>query len=305
MSTIILSHQSINWVNILNPTQADIQALSEQHPLFHSLNLKDCLTELEYPKLDHYDHYLFLVAQMPYRDPHDGRLQPAEVDIFITEDVLVTAHRGELEAIQRMFASAQSSDQNREEWMASGTSTLLYHLLDALVNDCYPIVTQVGHALRTLEDNLFENRTRVLLYEIASLRRDIIVMGSILNSQRDILNGLIKGDWEFIHQHLDPYWEDISSHLSQLCSLADQYAQVVDGLSDTTDTLASHRIDEVVRLLTITTVLTLPVTLLAAVFGMNVLMPYANHPLLFYSVILISIAATIGLVWYLRKKRWL
>ncbi len=305
MTTTILTHNGVTWTNIIHPTQEDIQALGHRFPNFHPLNLKDCLTELEYPKLDHHDQYLFLIVQMPYWDAKERVSRPAEVDVFISHSNLVTSHHGDLKPLMEMFAAAEADPVCRETWMGHGASPLLYHLLNTLVDYCFPIVHKVGLNLRHIEESLFNNNVQHLLHEIAVLRRDIIVLRSIFKPQYEILQALIKGSWPFIQEHLDPYWGDISDHLAQLCMLMDQYAEVIDGLADTIDTLASHRIDEVVRLLTFATVLSLPVTLLATIFGMNIVMPFSNHPLLFFTVMMVGILLTGWLVWYLRAKRWL
>lgn len=305
MPTSILKHNDVTWTNIDHPLQEDIAALGHRFPNFHPLNLKDCLTDLEYPKLDHHDHYLFLIVQMPVWDSVERISRPAEIDIFISHNNLVTSHRGELKPLVQMFITAECDPEKREEWMGHGASPLLYHLLTALVDYCFPIAQKVGGNLRHIEENLFRDQTSHLLHEVAIVRRDIIVLRSIFKPQYEIIQALIKGSWPFIEEHLDPYWGDIGDHLAQLCMLMDQYAEVIDGLSDTIDTLASHRIDEVMRLLTVTTVLTLPVTLLATVFGMNILMPGSDHPLLFFGIVILGIILTIWLVIYLRRKRWL
>jgi magnesium transporter len=304
MTTTTLTFHDVFWTDIVHPTAEDIRSLAARYPNFHPLNLQDCLTELEYPKLDHYDHYLFLVVQMPFIDQKVKQLRPAEVDIFIAHNNLVTAHRGELGSLQNIFDDLQANEDHRDEWMGRGASPLLYYILNRLVDDCFPLVHQLGQNLRHIEEHLFGNNTRHLLLEISQLRRDIIVMRSILKTQQGIIHGLIKGSWPFIQEHLDPYWGDISDHLGQLCSLTDQYSEVVDSLADTVDTLASHRIDEVVRLLTIVTVLSLPVTLLATIFGMNIVMPFAGHPFLFYTIIIAGIGLTVWLIWYFRVKDW-
>jgi magnesium transporter len=143
------------------------------------------------------------------------------------------------------------------------------------------------------------------LHEVAVVRREVIALRSMHKPQVGVIGVLVQGDWPFVHKDLALYWGDLSDHLAQLCATLDEYSEVVGGLSDTIDTLASHRIDEVVRLLTVVTVLTLPLTLLATIFGMNVLMPYAERPLLFYSVVILGLALTLGLVWYLRRRSWL
>jgi magnesium transporter len=116
---------------------------------------------------------------------------------------------------------------------------------------------------------------------------------------------LEKGTWGFIHTDLDPYWSDIGDHLSHLCVTLDEFAEVITGLSDTAGTLASHRIDEVIRLLTVVTVITLPITVLSTLFGMNIVMPYAGYPHLFYTVTFLGIFFAGLLLWFLIRKRWL
>lgn len=305
MPTSILNHLSLTWTNITHPEPGDIQALATRYPQFHPLNLQDCLTELEYPKLDHHDHYLFLVVQIPYIDQKLQLVRAAEVDIFIAHNNLITSHRGELRGLNEMFSRAQDNEGCRQDWMGSGASPLLYHILNTLFDEVFPMIHGVSAQLRHVEQILFNKNTQPLLHEVSVLRRDIIVLRSILKSQLDVILGLIRGNWPFIEDHLDPYWGDIGDHLQQQCAALDTNAEVVGVLAETLDTLASHRIDEVVRLLTLTTILTLPVTLLATIFGMNVVMPYNSHPLLFFGLILAAILITGGMVLFLRKRHWL
>ncbi len=306
MSTTIVNHGQLTWTNILHPTAEDIQQLAGRYPTFHPLNLQDCLTELELPKLDHYDDYIFLVVQMPVWDEAERITRPAEVDIFVSQGVLVTSHRGELKPLNKLYAAVQIPGSPEAQCFASSEAgPFLYYLIDRLVDYCFPIVQHIGANLRQMEERLFQPDTRRLLHEIAILRRDIIAVRSILKSQINVIQALIKGQWHFINNDLDPYWDDISNHLLQLCNALDQDAEVIAGLSETIDTLASHRIDDVIRLLTLVTVITLPLTLLATVFGMNVVMPMSEHPALFYLILGVGVIFSIWLAWYLRRRRWM
>jgi magnesium transporter len=305
MPTTTLTHSRVTWTNIVHPTSEDIRRLSECYPNFHPLNLQDCLTELEFPKIDQHDEYLLLVVQIPIWDDRQGFSHPAEVDIFVAGGVLVTSHHNELKPLVEMFERAAQEEKARIEWMEGGASPLLYHMLSALVDGCFPIVRSVDEKLRHIEGHIFADDTRHLLFELAEIRRNIISIRRILHPQLEVIRELEKGNWPFIHEELDIYWGDIGDHLAQLCAMLEEDAEVVGGLSETVDTLASHRIDEVVRLLTIVTVLTLPLTLLATIFGMNIVMPFSEHPLLFFSILGVGIALTLWLVWYLRKRKWL
>jgi len=304
MSTTVLTHGRVTWTNILHPTPEDMQQLVAQYPHLHKLNLQDCLAELEFPKLETHADYVFLVVQMPVCTAEDHFYQPAEVDIFLSQGTLITSHRGELAPLVDNFDRVLVDKVFRAEWMGEGASPLLYRLLNALVDYCFPIVHDVSKNIKHVEANIFQNNTRHVLQEVSVTRRDIIALRGILKLQQGVIEALIRGKWSFIHDDLDPYWLDIGDHLAQLCLMLDQYAEVVSGLADTIDTLASHRIDEVVRLLTIVTVVTLPLTFLATLFGMNIVMPLAEHPVLFYGIVILGLAFTGGLVWYLRKHKW-
>jgi magnesium transporter len=304
MTTTVLVHGRVTWTNIIHPTPEDMQELVSRYPRFHPLNLHDCLNELEFPKLETHPDYVFLVVQMPVCSEEDHLFRPAEVDIFIAGGILVTSHRGELPPLADIFTHAQSDESFREEWMGQGASPLLYRLINTLVDYCFPIVHDVSSNLKQIEQRMFQNDTRHLLQQVSVIRRDLITLRSILKLQQGVIEALIKGKWPFIHDDLDPYWGDISDHLSQLCLMLEEYTEVVSGLSETIDTLASHRIDEVVRLLTVVTVVTLPLVVLVQVFGMNIRMPFAEHPVLFYVVVGLGLCFTIGLIWYLRRHKW-
>ncbi len=304
MPTTILTHNQTAWLNITNPTPEDIQEIAARFPNFHPLNLQDCLTELEIPKLNQNHNYVFLVVQLPIWDPADRISRPAEIDIFLSRGALITSHRNELKPLTNMFAQAQSDETYRAELMERGASPLLYQLLNALVGYCFPIVHHIGRNVRRIEETIFDKNTRYLLNEVAVVRRDTITVRRILRSQISVIEALIRGNWPFIQEELDPYWGDIGDHLSQLCSMLDEYAEVISGLSDTVDALASHRIDEVVRLLTIITVLTLPLMVLATLFSMNITMPFAEHPALFYLVIGFGAGLAAITMWLLRRRRW-
>ena len=305
MSTLIISTDRVTWTDIIKPTQSDIDALSQHYPHFHLLNLRDCLNPLEIPKLDHYDNHLFLVVHIPLWSAQDQLYVRTEVDIFITKGVLVTSHHGDLIPLNNMRELLQQNENEKLQKMGQAASPFLYELLHSLIDECFPIVYKLGNRMHHIEKSVFNKNTRHLLYEIARLRRDVITVRSILKPQSATFHHLQEGDWPFIHDELNPYWDNLNDHLSQLSMMLDEYYEIVVGLSDTVDTLASHRIDEVVHLLTVVTVVTLPITLLSAVFGMNVILPWGHHPLMFYGLILFSIGITVWLFWYLRRQRWL
>ena len=305
MTTEQLQYGRVIWTNITDPTHEDIRALRERYPTFHPLHLGDSMSELEFPKLDVGDDYLFLVAQLPRWNGEAKICYPSEIDIFVASGVLVTIHSGEIKPLNELFAKAQADEAAMGEMMGQGASPLLYQLMNTLVDYCDPILEKVNQTIRHIELSLFEEDMEHILYEVAVARRGVIAIRHILRPQLDVVRELERGDWPFIQGHLDMYWDDIGDHLMRLLSMLDEHVEVIGGLSDTIDTLASHRIDGVIRLLTIITIITVPLTVLSTIFGMNVELPYGSGPTLFYIVNAIGVVLTIGVLVYLRRRRWL
>lgn len=304
MPITTLTTTRVTWTNILQPTPADMRELSARYTQFHPLNLEDCLTDLEFPKIDPHENHLFMVMQLPLYDEKLRVSRPQELDVFIAKGTLVTVHRGGLPALDALWELAQTDEDARKTLMGRGASPLLYDILNALVNDCAPFVQRVKQQVRHIENNLFDDNTRHLLNEIAILRRDVSALRRILRPQPGIMKALELGKWPFIQNALHLYWSDIGDSFLQYLAVLDEYHEVTHALAETVDTLASHRIDEVVRVLTLATVLTLPFSLIAALFGMNVVLPFGDHPFLFYTIIVGSFSLTGGILWYMRRKRW-
>lgn len=305
MSTETLQYGRVTWTNITNPSHQDMRVLAERHPTFHPLHMRDSMNELEFPKLDVGDDYLFIVAQLPRWNGEAKICYPSEIDIFVASGVLVTIHSGEIKPLHELFAQAQADKAMMAEMLGQGASPLLYKIMDALVSYCDPILEKVNQTIRHIELSLFEEDMEHILYEVAVARRGVIAIRHILRPQLDVVRDLEKGEWTFIQGHLDMYWDDIGDHLMRLLSMLDEHVEVIGGLSDTIDTLASHRIDGVIRLLTIITILTVPLTVLSTIFGMNVELPYGSGPALFYSVNAVGVVLTVFVIVYLRRRRWL
>lgn len=225
--------------------------------------------------------------------------------IFSPRGTLATSHIDELKPLGDLFARAQAAATARAEWMGRGASPLLYYLLNAGVDYCFPSVQRIDRDIRRIEERLFGDDTRHGLHEIAVIRRGLIALRPILGPQLEVIRELKRSTWPFIREDLDLYWGDISDHLSQLCSMLEEHIDVVSGQSGTVERLASHRTHEAVRPLTIVTVLTPALSPLSTIFSMNVRQPYGRHPPFIFAVAEVGRAITIGLVCYLRQRKWL
>ncbi|MFC2015987.1 magnesium/cobalt transporter CorA [Chloroflexota bacterium] len=304
MGVEVLSHGRITWVNIEKPTPEDIETLREDYP-FHPLDLEDCLSRIERPKIDEYDDYLFLIMQFPVFDSLRRVSQPSEVDIFIGTGYLVTVHDGDLWPMAKLFDDCQQDQRLIEEHMGRGASHLLHDVIDRLVDYCFPILYKVDANIREIEEDVFTEQVPGVVKEISWVRRDVIALQRIVKPQIAIVANLEGKDRPFIREELDVYFGDVLDHLHKAWDTLEDQRDVIEGLSDTANTLTSYRLGEVMKILTIISVVILPLTLLSGIYGMNIPLPLERSPFSFLLILVLMMLMAIGMLLYFKRRRWL
>ena len=304
MGVELLTYGRMTWVNIDKPTPEDMAYLRERYP-FHPLDLEDCLSRLERPKIDEYDNYLFIIMQFPVFDDARRVSRPSEVDMFIGAGYLVTVHDGNLWPIAKLFDGCQADEHLRQKHMGRGASHLLHDVVDRLVDYCFPILYKVDANIQEIEEDIFTEDVAGVVQEISWLRRDIIALQRIVKPQIAIVANLEHKDRPFIREELDVYFGDVLDHLYKAWDMLEDHRDVIEGLSDTANTLTTYRINEVMKILTIISVIMLPLTLLSGIYGMNIALPLANLPLSFLLILLLMAVIAGGMILYFRKRRWI
>ncbi len=304
MSIEILSHDKVTWVNIERPTPDDMEYLRRNYS-FHPLDLEDCLSRIERPKIDEYDDYLFIVMHFPVFNRSRRVSTPSEVDIFIGANYLVTVHEGTLKPVYKLFDDCQTNEEMRHQHMSKGAGRLLYSLLDRLVDYIFPILNKVGGQIRMLEEDMFTEDMRRIVEEISFLRRDVIALRRVIKPQLGIIANLERQDRAFIQNELDVYFGDIADGFAKAWDILEDYREVVEGLSETSDSVISYRINEVMRILTVISVIMLPLTLISGIYGMNIPLPLAHYPWSFFFIMSLMVAIAGGMLAYFRYRGWL
>jgi magnesium transporter len=305
MATEVLSHGRVTWVNIEKPVPEDMDYLREHYPFFHPLDLEDCLSRIERPKIDEYENYLFIIMQFPVFDSSRRVSRPGEIDIFIGAGYLVTVHDGNLWPITKLFDDCGSDEQTRQRHMGRGSSRLLHDVIDRLVDYCFPIFYKVDANIREIEEDIFTEEMSRVVQEISWVRRDIIALQRIVKPQITIVANLEHKDRPFIREELEVYFGDVLDHLYKAWDMLEDHRDVIEGLSDTSNTLTSYRINEVIKILTIISVIMLPLTLLSGIYGMNVPLPLAKSPYAFPLMLSLMVIVAGGMLFYFKKKHWM
>jgi magnesium transporter len=296
----------LRWVNIERPGALE-RAWLEEHFDFHALDLEDVLSRNQRPKIDVYDEYLFIVLHLPVFDRNAGRLGTGEVDLFVGPDYLVTLPNQALQPVEYLFERCRSKEEMREQLFARGSGYLLYRLVDDSFDYCFPMLRKIGNKLDALEDDIFEGRSDEVVRDISNVKQEIINFRKVIRPQRPVLRDLEKVKQRYLAPDLDLeiYFDDIVDAHERIWDILENYKEVAEALEETNESVISHRLNDILRVLTSISVVILPLTLIASVMGMNSWVPGEHNEGGFFVVLAVMALILVGMVVYFRRRRWL
>ena len=300
-----LTWGDLTWVNIESPTEQETEYLAQNYP-FHPLDLDDCLSRIQRPKIDEYGapkDYLFLVLHFPVFNIEARVTTPSQVSVFIGKNYLITLHKGELKPLVKLFRECQIDEESRQEHFSQGSGYLLYRIIDRLVDYCLPILNKIGDNIEEVEDNIFSDRARGTVRGISVLRRDVISFRRIIWPMRAVIGSLEPKVRRFTKMDMVVYFGDMVDHADKIWDALDEYKEIIEGLNDTHDSLATNRTNEVMRTLTIIATILLPITVVASIYGMNITLPFQGSGYSFLYVLLIMLVIISGMLYFFHRKR--
>ena len=301
-----LASSGLTWVHLDGPTHDQAETLAARFG-WHALDVEDVLSKRQRPKVDDYvdDGYLFAVLHFPVYDKAIGRLNAAELDVFLGPDYLVTLPNTELLPVTRLFRRCSEDEELREMLFSKGSGRLLYEVLDDLFDYCFPILDKIGHKLDVIEDDVFEGRSEEVVRDISNVKQEIISYRKIVKPERPTLRLLERHVERFLPEELELYFDDLVDAAERIWDYLDNYKEVIEALEDTNESVIAHRQNRVLQILTIFSVVILPLTLISGLFGMNVAFPGEGTHIAFWVVAAVMIATIAGMVGFFRWKRWL
>jgi magnesium transporter len=294
----------LRWINIERPRGVD-RAWLEEHFDFHALDLEDVFSRNQRPKIDEYDEYLFIVLHFPRFDKQVGRLNAAELDIFVGPDFLITLPNEPIDPVEYLFERCRAREELRAQYFAKGAGYLLYKIVDDAVDASFPMLRKMGNKLEHIEDEVFEGSSEDIVRDISNVKQEIINFRKIVRPQRAVLGDLERNKARYIADDLDIYFDDIVDASERIWQLLEGYKETVEALEVTNESVISHRVNEILRVLTAFSVIMLPLTLIASIFGMNVHVPGEQQVTPFWIIIAAMVAILAGSLAYFRRRGWL
>jgi len=295
----------LTWVNVEPPTQREIDYLAENYH-FHPLDLDDCLSRKQLPKVDEYPEYLFAIFHLPVFDKVTRVSTKRQWSAFVGDKFLVTLHTGDLRTLSALFRDCQTNEESRQEYFSHGSGYLLYRILDRSIDSYFPVLDKILSLMEDMEDNVFDVDVETAK-ELSILRRDIIAQRRVMFPIRTLFLALERRLKRFTKIDLTVYFGDLMDHMNKICETLDEAKEVIEVFKDTDYTLATYRINRVTRLLTIFSTIVLPFLIVSSLYGMNVTLPGGREMGLQTFVILLVVMAVIAgaMLIFFRRRRWI
>jgi magnesium transporter len=288
------------WIDVVNPGDAEAAFLRDELGL-HPLAVEDCVRGRQRPKLDRYPSYFFLVIYAAVVNPDRQRMALNELHVFIGGRFMVTVHDQRVDEIGEIVARWRAAPRRLGE-----VGTLAHLLLDAIVDDYFPVLEHFADKVERLERVVFAGSAPEDVSRILMLRHELVMFRKVVAPQREVLSNLLRRDLPFLKPELVPYFQDVHDHTIRVTEEIDSTRELVSALLDAQMSFSTNQLNQTVRMMTAWSIILMSMTLVAGIYGMNFLvMPELRWRWGYAFALALMASAGVVLVVYFRRRRWL
>jgi magnesium transporter len=307
-----ISNNGFLWTDIQKPTNENTSLLAKNYN-FHELNVEDCLSKIQIPKVDRYEDHVFIILHVPTTGEKEKTLPTfSQLSIFAGRNYLVTIHHGDLKPLDDIFQLCKQSDEQRQALMGKSPGYLLHSIIDALVDDLLHLLKKIIGNLDDLEESVFSDR-KSDVKTISLLRREITSLRRIVVRLRRTMSEVTKDIQKFTEEDLTPYFADVEDHIEKIFEELEESKEIVDIYKDTDFMLSTEKSNKILAILTIIFTLSIPTSTIATFYGMNINLPGSiAHPWTFLGeyttmmlILLASIISGLYMLWYFSHLGWI
>ena len=301
IARLVKGAQGCLWVDLEAPTEAERRILSGIFG-FHPVAVERCTRTSNYPRLHDYGGYLYLVFHAS-----EGVLPlvTKELDLFLSRHFLLTYHGEALPALAEVRRTAMEV----EDLMGRGPDRVLAELLDELADGYSESLEKLSGAVDTVEDRLFKSASRMALRDTFAMKKDVLHLRRIVSPQREIMNRLARGEFKVVSPEEAILFRDVHDRIQRSAEMLESFRDVLTSAMEMYLTVVSNRTNEIVKVLTIVSILLMSVSFVAGLYGMNIPLPLqaegSQSRAAFWTLLLLMAAIAGGLLLLFRNRRWI
>jgi magnesium transporter len=294
----------------VNPEEKDLEYLKNNFK-FHPLDFEDVVTKATRTKIDEYDNYHFIILLFPLIDQTTNEIKPTEVDFFLGKDFIVTIHDGTMRTLNNLVHNTHQYDDTRNHHMSQSPGFLLFTILESLFKRSAPLLDKINHQLLDSGKNIFELDIHTL-EKLAGLKKSIIMYRRIVKMHAFILTKLARSKKDYLQfKDSKTYFQDLIEYSENIWEVLSSDKESVESFEETNQSLGTHRINDVLQVLTVVSVI---VSILALITDIMIFFERTNLEKTFglggdfgLFVFITSILAVLTAVMlsFFKKKGWL
>ena len=308
MPTLLADTNLFLWVDLEKPEADETKSVLEEVFHFHPLSIEDCVMLSPSPKVEEYSPkeedrfapYLFMVIHAVDYSRKDGVFATSELNFFLGRNFLVTYHEAPLRSVQVTGERCLKSTVH----IARAPDRVAHTLLDSIVENYKPALDELSLEIGELEQQALQHPTRDTLNKILQVKKEVLHLRQIIGPQREVLSRFARGEFKLIRAHLVPYYRDVHDALFHISELAQGYTDSLTGILQIYLNMSSNQTGEVVKLLTMITVITTPLMMIGTWYGMNFEMPELKVRYGYELAVAVTAFTTAATYWYFKRKKW-
>jgi magnesium transporter len=296
------SNGRTTWINVDGLRKADIETICSHFDV-HALVVEDILSINQRPKIDESDNIIFCLLNMLYYNEETFSVEQEQISIILGRGVVISfqedARRDVFNLLREKLRSPNSKIRQR------GADYLCYSLLDLIVDHYYLVMEKLGERVEVVEEEVTRGNNSRALEHITHLRKELIVMKRNFSPVRELINGFLRTDSEFVEGRHSKYFKDVYDHIVQAIDLIENYRDICVSMQDLHINNVNLRMNEVMKVMAIVTCLLAPATVIGGVFGMNFqTIPWLHNRFGFFGAVGLMLVIPVWMLWVFRRRGW-
>jgi magnesium transporter len=259
------------WIDIKKPSQKELEIISD-HFNFHPLSIEDISKEIELPKIDNFEDYIFVVLHRIIFDIKNEYISTQETDFFLGKNYIISIHKQESKSVIDMIEKVN----NNPIILKNGPDFIMHGIIDTIVDNYFPILDYLEDRIDILEETILDGKTNKVLNEILKIKKDLSMLRKSIGPQRDVINKLARKDYKQISDKAVIYYRDVYDHLlrihSSVESLNDLLSIALNAYTSVESNklnITSYNLNVIMQKLALISTIFLPLTFIASFYGMN------------------------------------
>lgn len=302
-----VNYKDITWIDIEKPTGEDIDFLRKNYDFISENAINELLPPSQRSKIESGEDYTYFVIYFPVYNRETRLSHNLELDIIVSKNLIITNHYQPILPYrdQFLFDKINTSEIEKENYFSKGAGFIIYSLLEQLLKSYFPKLDHIGENIRDVEEHIFNNKEKEMIHEISHIKRNLLSFRQALKPQKSILESLLKSSGIIFGKKNISYFEDLNDQYNKVWENVENLNEILEIMENTNNSLFSAKLNEIIKVLTIVSVIFLPPMFIANFLGMNILFPFSESPTAYILIGALMILATLWLIMYFRKKKWL